>query len=221
MERKRALIIGATGLVGTNLVNLLLKAPEYEKVIVWVRKPTGIKEEKLEEKIIDFEKIDSYTLDERVEHVFCCLGTTIKKAKTKEVFLKVDLDYPISIAKKAKEHNVSQFLVISAMGANKNSRIFYSSVKGQLEAKLKMLELRGLKIFRPSLLLGNREEFRLGEKAAEGMSKVLPFMFIGPIKKYKPISAFVVATAMYQEAILEQTGFKIFNSDQIQIKGNK
>ena len=120
MEKKTALVVGATGLVGGNLVNILLESPEYEKVIVWVRKPTGINNKKLEEKIINFELIDTYKLDDRLNHIFCCLGTTIKKAKSKNAFKKVDLEYIVSLARKAKENDVSQFLVISSMGDRKS-----------------------------------------------------------------------------------------------------
>ena len=105
MVKKTALVVGATGLVGGNLVNVLLKAPEYEKVIVWVRKSTGIKNKKLQEKIINFELLDTYKLEDTVNHIFCCLGTTIKKAKSKEAFKKVDLEYIVSLARKAKEND--------------------------------------------------------------------------------------------------------------------
>ncbi|MBU3113915.1 NAD-dependent epimerase/dehydratase family protein [Clostridium lacusfryxellense] len=218
MERKSALVVGATGLVGASLVNLLLEAPEYEKVIVWVRKSTGLKNKKLEEKIIDFENVDTYNFDGKVNHIFCCLGTTIKKAKTKEAFKKVDLEYIVSLAMKAKENDVSQFLVISAMGANINSGVFYNKVKGQMEYELNSLELIGLKIFRPSLLLGDRTEFRFGEKAAEVVSKCIPFIFKGGFKKYKPVYGSTVAKAMYKVAIEDKAGIETFSSEVIQIK---
>lgn len=218
MSGKTALVVGATGLVGSNLVSILVESPEYEKVIVWVRKPTGIKNEKLQEKIIDFEKIESYDLDEKVNHLFCCLGTTIKKAKTKEAFIKVDFEYPLALAKKAKiSSNVSQFLVITAMGASDGSRIFYNKVKGQLEVELKKLGLKGLKIFRPSLLLGERKEVRFGEKAAETISKAVPFLFTGPFRKYKPIEGKLVAKAMSIVAGAEKPGFEVFDSEKIRI----
>ena len=219
MERKTALVVGATGLVGSSLVNMLLEAPEYENVIVWVRASTGIKNNKLQEKIIDFEMLDTYKLEENINHIFCCLGTTIKKAKTKEAFKKVDLDYIVSLAGKAKRNDVSQFLVISAMGSNIKSGVFYNNVKGQMEAELNNLGLRGLKIFKPSLLLGNRTEFRFGEKAAEIVSKCIPFIFNGAFKKYKPVYGNIVAKAMYKVAVEEKAGIESFNSEIIQVKG--
>ncbi|MBU3160635.1 NAD-dependent epimerase/dehydratase family protein [Clostridium frigoris] len=219
MEKKIALVVGATGLVGGNLVNVLLEAPEYEKVIVWVRKSTGINNKKLEEKIINFELLDTYKLEDRVNHIFCCLGTTIKKAKSKEAFKRVDLEYIVSLVKKAKENDVSQFLVISAMGANIKSAVFYKKVKGQMETDISNLWLRGLKIFRPSLLLGDRSEFRVGEKAAEVISKCIPFIFNGTFKKYKPVYGNTVAKAMYKVAVEEKAGIEAFDSEVIQIKG--
>lgn len=217
MSGKTALVVGATGLVGSNLVRILVENPEYEKVIVWVRKPTGIKNEKFEEKLIDFEKIENYSLDEKVNHIYCCLGTTIKKAKTKEAFIKVDLEYPLALAGKAKDGNVSQFLVITAMGASDGSRIFYNKVKGQLEVELKKLGLKGLKIFRPSLLLGERKEVRFGEKAAETISKAVPFLFTGPFMKYKPIEGKLVAKAMSIVAESEKPGVEVFDSKEIRM----
>ncbi|MBU3101276.1 MULTISPECIES: NAD-dependent epimerase/dehydratase family protein [Clostridium] len=219
MEKKTALVVGATGLVGGSLVNVLLEAPEYEKVIVWVRKSTGINNKKLEEKIINFELLDTYKLEDTVNHIFCCLGTTIKKAKSKEAFKKVDLEYIVSLALKVKENDVSQFLVISAMGSDIKSTVFYNKVKGQMEAALSNLGLRGLKIFRPSLLLGDRTEFRFGEKAAEVVSKCMPFIFNGAFKKYKPVYGNTVAKAMYKVALEEKSGIEAFNSEIIQIKG--
>lgn len=212
---KVALVVGATGLVGNELVKMLLSAPEYEKVIVWVRTSMDIEHNKLEEKIINFRELDKYVVDKSVNHVFCCLGTTIKKAKSQEAFLKVDLEYPTVLAKKAKERNVSQFLAISAMGADSGSRIFYNRTKGQLEEELKKVGLPGLHIFRPSLLLGKRKEFRLGEKTVSAAYKALPFIFIGGLKKYKPIQGKTVACAMYKMALSEKNGVNIYGSDMI------
>ncbi|MDP4091664.1 MAG: NAD-dependent epimerase/dehydratase family protein [Bacillota bacterium] len=212
---KVALVVGATGLVGNELVRILLSAPEYEKVIVWVRTSMDINHNKLEEKIINFRELDKHVIDKSVNHVFCCLGTTMRKAKNMEAFATVDLEYPVVLAKKARERQVSQFLTISAMGADPNSKIFYNRIKGQLEEELKKVGLPGLHIFRPSLLLGKRKEFRLGEKAAGAAYRVLPFIFIGSIKKYKPIHARTVARAMYRVALTEKHGVNIYESNNI------
>ncbi|OZI11823.1 oxidoreductase [Bacillaceae bacterium SAS-127] len=209
---KIALVAGATGLVGSELVRQLLATREYEKVITIVRRSSEMVHDKLEEKVVNF---DALTLDEPIDHVYCCLGTTIKKAKTKEAFQKVDLDYPLLLAKLAKKHQASQFLVISSMGASVKSPFFYSQVKGELEQQLQELELNGLHIFRPSLLLGAREEFRLGEATTEKLASVFPFLFTGPLKKYQPIHAKTVAYAMMATALTESRGMHIYESESI------
>jgi uncharacterized protein YbjT (DUF2867 family) len=212
---KTALVVGATGLVGSELVKILLASPEYDRVIVWVRKSIGIPDDRLEEHIIDFDRLGACEAAGKVDHVFCCLGTTIKKAKTREVFKKVDLDYPLALGSWAKAHGVAQFLVISALGADANSRIFYSKTKGQLEQALGKLGLNGLHIFRPSLLLGERNEFRLGEAAAAKVSRLVPVLFSGPLKQYAPIQAGRVAGAMYKVALKEKRGTYTYSSNEI------
>lgn len=212
---KTALVVGATGLVGTELVKTLIEAPEYDRVITWVRRPTGLISRKLEEQIIEFNDIEKNQLDYKIDHVFCCLGTTIKKAKTKEAFKKVDLEYPLELGRWAKKNEASQFLIISSVGANPSSKIFYSSVKGQLEDELKKMELNGLKIFRPSLLIGQRDDFRFGERSAEILFKAFPFIFRGGLRMYKPVKGRDVAYAMYKEALKQEKGNFIINSEQI------
>ena len=214
---KTALVVGATGLVGSELVKILLEAPEYDEVVVWVRKTTGISHVKLVEKIIEFDKLETVKVEGKVDHVFCCLGTTIKKAKTREAFAKVDLEYPLALGRWAKENCVSQFLVVSSIGADASSKVFYSKTKGQLEVGLKRLDLNGLQIFRPSLLLGERNEFRLGESTATVVSRYLPFFFWGPLKKYKPVQGKAVAYAMYRGALEDKKGSYTISSGEISV----
>ena len=216
MAGKIGLVIGATGLVGRELVITLLESSEFSKVIVWARRATGLDHPKLSEYFPDFEQLDRIPIPDGVDCIFCCLGTTIKKAKTKEVFKKVDYSYPLMLAQNAKRHQIRQFLIISAMGADESSRVFYSRTKGELESELRQLNLESLTIFRPSLLLGKRQEFRLGEEAAAIVSKVMPFLFKGPFKTYKPLNAKVVAEAMYRSALKEKEGIMIIPSDEIE-----
>ncbi len=213
--KKKALVVGATGLVGSEVVDVLLESGDYEKVIIWVRNPSCMSRAGLEEKIIDFEQIEDYKIDEKIDHVYCCLGTTIKKAKTKDAFKKVDLEYPLALGRWAVKNGVSQYLLVSSVGADETSKVFYSKTKGQLENGLKELGLNGIKIFRPSLLLGKRKEFRFGESFATVISKFLPFLFWGPMKPYKPVKARDVAMAMYKEAMKEKTGTVIISSNEI------
>ena len=215
MAGKVGLIIGASGLVGKELVSTLLDSPEFAKVIVWVRTSMRIRHSKLVENFPDFERLDQEPIPSEVDCIFCCLGTTIKKAKTKEEFRKVDYTYPLKLAENAKKREVRQFLLISAMGADETSRVFYSKTKGQLEMALKQLELKSLTIFRPSLLLGKRQEFRLGEELAALVSKGLPFLFKGPLKKYKPVQGKSVAEAMYVCALQEKLGINLVETYEI------
>jgi len=187
MTGKSALLAGASGLVGNELLTVLLSAGEYSKVIVLVRKPLGILNPKLEEKVINFEELAQHKNSFKVNDVFCCLGTTIKKAKSQEAFKKVDVDYPLEMARLAQEMQSERFLIISAMGANPDSSIFYSRMKGLVEQKLKESDIKSVHIFRPSLLLGNRKEFRFGEVVSSFFMKGLSFLFFGSLKKYAPI----------------------------------
>ncbi|MDW7673640.1 MAG: NAD-dependent epimerase/dehydratase family protein [Bacillota bacterium] len=211
------MLVGTTGLIGMEMLQYLLAAKEYSKIISITRQSSGIKHEKLEERIIDFDMLSRHDFSQfRINDVFCCLGTTIKKAKSKEAFIKVDLEYPLTIAKLAKEVNAEKFILVSSMGANARSKLFYSKVKGQLEEQLQQLNFHSLIIFRPSLLLGKRAEFRPGETMAAVVAKGLFFLFIGHLKKYEPIAAKKVAQGMYKAAQLNNSeSIKIYESSDI------
>jgi uncharacterized protein YbjT (DUF2867 family) len=217
LNKKTALVLGSTGLIGKELVKVLSEHDQYEKIHLLVRRPIEFKSDKCETHIVDFDHLDKYQELFQVTVVFCCLGTTIKKAKTKEAFKKVDYEYPVEAAKVAKENGVEKFLIVSAMGAASNSRIFYNRVKGELEESLRKLNLPSLQIFRPSLLLGNREEFRLGEKAAEKASGFLNFIMVGPLRPYRGIQAKKVAEAMAVIANSNKNGTTIYLSHEIEV----
>ncbi len=213
---KSALLVGASGLVGEQLLSKLLNGDEYTKVVILVRKTVGITHPKLEEKVIKFKDLSRYSGSFKVDDVFCCVGTTIKKAKTREVFKMVDVDYPLEMAKLAKENQVKKFLIISSLDADANSFVFYSRMKGLLEKQLKTTGLKSLHIFRPSLLLGIRKESRFGEALGAFLAKGLSFAFVGPLKKYKAISATTVAESMYKIAQRDGSkGVHIYHSDEI------
>lgn len=214
--KRKALVIGATGLIGKNVVNQLIKTEAYEKITILVRNSSGFTHEKLEEIIVNFDHLEDYEQYFQVNDVFSCLGTTIKIAKTKENFRKVDYDYSIKAAELASKAAVQNFLLISSMGASSHSNIFYSKVKGEVERDVRKLQFSGLFIFRPSLLLGERTEVRLGEQFAEKISTIMPFLFTGPLKKYKPIKGETVAKAMINSAISGRKGQVILESNSIE-----
>jgi len=214
---KTALIAGATGLVGSELLQQIINESSYDKVHILVRKEIEIKSDKVVQHIVNFDELDKFEINDSINHIFCTLGTTIKKAKTKENFRKVDYDYVLALAKKAKDWNAEKFLVVSSLGANAKSKIFYNRVKGEIEKALSELKLNHLFIFRPSLLMGNRKENRGGEKSAIAVYKIINPLFIGKLKKYKGIQASQVAKAIMLTAIQNEEKFKILESDEIQM----
>ncbi|MFE3869140.1 NAD(P)H-binding protein [Flavobacterium sp. LS2P90] len=217
---KTALIIGSTGLIGSQLLNLLLDSNDYLKVITFVKRDTGIKHPKLTQHIIDFDKPESYKDLVVGDDFFCTIGTTIKKAGSKEAFRKVDFEYPRQFAAFALKNQVKQFLIISSLGADAQSGNFYLKTKGEIQDFLKDCNFESISILQPSLLLGNRTEFRFGEKVGAFFMKTLSFLFLGNLKKYKPIESKTVSKALLKIAQKNNTGFKIYESDVIQEIGN-
>ncbi|WP_424769078.1 NAD(P)H-binding protein [Paenibacillus sp. sgz302251] len=213
---KKALVAGATGLVGQELVDLLLNHNAYHKVIVLVRREMNITHPKLEQQIIDFEQLEHLSPDLVAgADIFCALGTTIKKAKTKQNFMRVDYDYPMTLGRLAKRHGAEKMLIVTAMGASEKSMFFYSRVKGKVEEDLKGLGLDSLHIFRPSLITGDRQEHRFGEQAASAIGRKLPFLFKGKMEKYKPIAARTIAQAMVNAAASNIRSSTMMNSDEM------
>jgi len=213
---KTAIIAGATGLVGNELLQLLLQSDAYEKVIALTRKPLATTHAKLDNEIVDFDKLDTLAEVLKGDDVFCCLGTTMKKAGSKEKFKKVDYEYPINLAAITKKQGAEQYFLISALGADKNSSVFYNKVKGEVEEEIKKLDFQSFHVFRPSLLLGPRKEDRVGEDAAKTIFKIFGFIFVGPLKKYKAIKHDKVARAMLTIANKNESGFHIHESKELQ-----
>ncbi len=216
MKSRTALIVGSTGLIGGHCLRLLLESGLYERVISLTRRPSGLTHAGLKEVLIDFDRLESHVKEFRADDVFCCLGTTIKKAVTRENFVRVDHDYPLIAANTAYSRGARRFFVVSAMGASSSSRIFYNRVKGDLERDLKKIGFDSLHIFRPSLLVGERSESRPGEKIAAVIMRALDPFFFGPLKNYRSISAEKVARAMIKHAAPSATGVFVHKSGQMQ-----
>jgi uncharacterized protein YbjT (DUF2867 family) len=207
---KTAIIAGASGQVGGYLLKLLLQSPEYTKVIAVGRNLLEINDPQLEQKIVDFNTPE--TLNIYADDVYCCLGTTIKKAKTKENFRNVDYGYVMALANSTFQAGASKFMVVSSMGAELNSSIFYSRVKAEMERDLKSIGFKTLGIFKPSMLLGPRKEFRFGEYFAKFLMQL--FAPIIPMK-YKGVHAKKVAEAMVKFANGNATGALIISNSEI------
>ncbi|WP_375200002.1 oxidoreductase [Bacillus sp. RS11] len=202
MGMRAAIVVGATGLTGTSLVKQLCENDEYVSVTVIARRELAFTHPKLEVKIRNFDTLEEKDI-ELAQEVYCCLGTTIKKAGSREEFEKVDFEYPLTIASLAKKRGIPHMLVITAMGANENSPFYYNRVKGKLEHDLMEIGLQRLSIIRPSLLVGEREEVRLGEKVGEQVLKFVKPLLVGPLKRSRSIEASQVAKAMIVIALQE------------------
>jgi uncharacterized protein YbjT (DUF2867 family) len=217
---KTALIIGSTGLVGSQLLEILLESDCYETVVTFVKRDTGLLHPKLKQHIIDFDKPESYQDFISGDDFFCTIGTTIKKAGSKEDFRKVDFDYPSQFAKMAVEKEIKQFLIISSLGADASSSNFYLKTKGEIESFLKASTIKKVSVLRPSLLLGNRNEFRMAEKIGAFFMKAFSFLLIGSLKKYKAIESTTVSKALFAIAQQNNSGFSIYESNEIEEIGN-
>jgi uncharacterized protein YbjT (DUF2867 family) len=213
---KSALLVGASGLVGGHCLQLLLEEPSYTKVTVLVRKPLTTLHEKLIQHVIDFSELETLGGCLNIDDVYCCLGTTIKKAGTQEAFKKVDFDYPVKFAALTQHCGADQFLIVTSLGADPHSRIFYNRVKGDVEEAIRKMQFKAFHVFRPSLLLGDRKEHRAGEKFGTFTMTALKPVMIRSLRKYRAIQARDVAQAMVRVAQMDLQGVHIFESDQIQ-----
>ena len=208
-------MIGGTGLIGSQLLNILLNSSDYEKIISFVKRDSGLKHPKLIQHIIDFDQPETYQDFVQGDDFFCTIGTTIKKAGTQEAFRKVDFKYPQQFAKIALKKKVRQFLIVSSIGADSGSSNFYLKTKGEIEDSLRHCDFKSVSVFRPSILMGNRKEFRFGERMGIFMMKLFSFLFVGPLKKYKPIQSPIVAQGLFTIAQNGNKGFNIYESDAI------
>lgn len=216
---KTALIIGASGLIGNEVLQILLNDPSYDHVKIFVRNQVPVSHNKLEQFVVDFDNLKAQQDLIKGDVVFCCLGTTIKVAGSQKAFAKVDYTYVVNFADIAKKNGIPRFIVVSSLGVNSEGGNFYLTVKRDMENALKNLKINSLIIVRPSMLLGERKEFRLGESVGKFLMKSLSFIFIGKLKKYKGIEAHVVAKAMAALSKTDLENTVIFESDRLQELG--
>ncbi|WP_121354927.1 NAD(P)H-binding protein [Flavisolibacter nicotianae] len=208
MPLKTATIIGATGLIGGQLVNQLQQDEQFGTIRVLVRRPTTFSQSKVEEKLVNFRDPESFKLAlEGSDVVFCAVGTTQKKVQgDKDAYRKVDYDIPVHAARFCAETGCQKFLLVSAVGANRKSGNFYLRLKGEVEDAVQQFDIKSVSIFRPSILLGKRTEKRTGEKIGQVVMKLFSFLLLGSLKKYKPVKANAIAAAMIRESKKEGKG---------------
>jgi uncharacterized protein YbjT (DUF2867 family) len=211
---KTALLFGASGLVGSHLLNQLIKDTNYSKIKLFVRSVTEIIDPKVEIIKIDFNNLQNHKEDVKGDDCFFCIGTTKKNSSDKDEYRRVELDIPKEIAKIAKLNLVNSFIFVSAIYANPNSSGDYVRFKGLVEEELKRLNFPKLALMRPSFLMGDRKEKRVGEKIGIFVFKILSPLLLGPIKKMRPIHSETVAKAMIKAAN-ENLEKNIFESNEI------
>ncbi len=222
MDHRKALLAGATGLIGGHLLDLLLAEPArartspYGEIIALVRRPLNVEDEKLTARIVDFERLEEVSDLPAIDDVFCCLGSTMKKAGSKAAFRKVDHDYVVATARLGFAAGARRFLLVSAVGAGAKSMNFYSRVKGEAEDSVAALGYHACHVFQPSILIGKRAENRPGERLGIAAAGVLNRLMAGPLRRYRGIRAETVAAAMVGAAASDAEGRQTHTYDAIQ-----
>lgn len=213
--KKTALLAGATGLVGSALLPLLLGSGRYAKVIVVGRRPVAVQHPKLVQVVTELDQLENERLRLIADDVFCCLGTTIHQAGSQEAFYKVDFLYVVQLAALTAANFAAQFLVVSALGADVNSRFYYNRVKGEMEEAVQQTPFRAIHIFQPSLLLGERPAPRLGERLGATLLGLVRPLLRGGWRKYRPVAAITVARAMLRAAEDDGSGSCLHSSETL------
>ncbi len=220
-QSRTALVAGSSGLVGGHLLRQILDNPAYDRVTALTRRTLPLTHKKLVQQVVDFDRLAEVGDFPRVHDVFCCLGTTIRQAGSQEAFRKVDMTYVAELGRMAVRHRTTQFLVVTALGADPRSRVFYNRVKGETEEAIRRLQFEGIQIFRPSLLLGKREQSRPAERIAGLLSPLVGWVMMGPLARYRPIKAATVARAMVRVARDAPRGSHVYESDEIRLLGRR
>ena len=211
----KAVIAGASGLIGSNLLEILLSEPTYIEVTILVRKETGLKHQKLKELVIDFDKLEDYAGEITGHAIFSCLGTTNSKTPDKGLYTKIDHDYTVKLAQLGLKNVVEQFHLISSIGANSKSSTFYLKLKGETEKDIEKVGIKTVHIYQPSQITGGRKEFRLIERISIGVMYLVNPLLMGSLKKYRSIPAQTIAMAMFKQSLNNKEGVFIHPSDNI------
>jgi uncharacterized protein YbjT (DUF2867 family) len=195
MQKNVAVVAGATGLIGTYLLNVLLEDAFYDVIVAMTRRPLTISSPKLAERIVDYDQLTVADL-EGATHLFCCLGTTMKTAGSREAFRRVDYVYCERFAQLGHEAGATRLMLVSSVGANPKASSFYLKTKGQIEEAASALGFEALHIFRPGVLMGQRDKERPGERMAARISRAFEFLMGGPLSKYRPMPAGMLSASM-------------------------
>lgn len=217
---KKAILIGASGAIGSSLLTQLLKSTAYSNVLILVRRELPVQHPKLKQLVIDFDELRNYGSEIKGDTVFCCLGTTKSKTPDQQEYRKIDYQYPLNVAHIALANGAESYHLVSAIGANKNSSTFYTHTKGEVEESLKTILFRSIFIYRPSLLEGKRTEKRLLESISNAVMHLINPLLNGSLKKYRSIKVENVARAMLKQSLEDKKGIFTFQSDQIQDLSN-
>ena len=212
---KTAIILGATGLTGSMLLELLIKDNRYKNIISFSRKELKNMPTKVTQHLGNLLELENFKKDFIADEVFCCIGTTAKKTPDKKLYKAIDYGIAVNAAKLSKANNINTFLVVSALGANANSSIFYNKTKGEMQRDVLAQNIPNTYILQPSIIGGNRKETRIGEKIGLGVFKLFQPLLIGKLKKYRMIEAETIAQSMLNLANSKAIKEKIIRSDYI------
>jgi len=210
---RTALLAGATGLVGSHVLELLLADATWDHLVTVGRRTASRRHDKLEQRILDLAALDAVADLPHADDVFCCLGTTIRQAGSQAAFRRVDYEFVVALARAGLRLGATQFLLVSAISADPDSRVFYSGVKGDVEVAIRKLPYRAVQIFRPGLLLGKRSEFRLGERIAMIAAPLVQPLLVSRLRRLRSIQASDVARAMVRIASEAPRGPNVFEYD--------